>query len=268
MALESAKCPNCAAEIQVPNDREDTFCAYCGSKIKTRAAIGYFQVELKGKVQIDNAPKVKALIIRGKETGNSKYFDEALDIDPTNAEARRELILHNASSFLAGDEDHNLYRRITPLFVDRSKGFIYNTLFGDTTPKKFEKIIKNHPDIKWLPEDVFGDDFWRLDRADRKIIINKAAIRIKKAHDHYGLIGFSQYDDYDALFRYMIVLNNHGLYVGQVSDAIRYCAIKLDADKYRRDMENILNAKKPNPDYFSFCKREYDIFVREIINLS
>ena len=46
MALESAKCPNCAAEIQVPNDREDAFCTYCGSQIKTRVAIGYFRVDI------------------------------------------------------------------------------------------------------------------------------------------------------------------------------------------------------------------------------
>ena len=68
MALESEKCPNCAAEIQIPNDREDTFCAYCGSQIKTRAAIGFLQVELNGKVQIDTDPTVQAKLQRWRET--------------------------------------------------------------------------------------------------------------------------------------------------------------------------------------------------------
>ena len=88
MALESAKCPNCAAEIQVPNDREDTFCAYCGSKIKTRAAIGFFQVEIKGKVQIDTTSTVQAKLQRGRETGDIKYYIEALDLDPNCYEAK------------------------------------------------------------------------------------------------------------------------------------------------------------------------------------
>ena len=30
MGLKAAKCPSCEADIQIPDDRENTFCAYCG----------------------------------------------------------------------------------------------------------------------------------------------------------------------------------------------------------------------------------------------
>ena len=108
MVLESAKCPNCAVDIQVPNDREDAFCTYCGSTVKTKAAIGYFQVELKGKVQIDTDPTVQAKIQRGRETGELKYFYEVLDIDPYCNEAR--LAISNAAD--VHDPSRNLFVRM------------------------------------------------------------------------------------------------------------------------------------------------------------
>jgi len=91
MAFVAAKCPSCNAAIQVPDEVESVFCAYCGTQIKTKAAIGYMQVELKGKVQIDTSPEVQLKLRRGRETGDIKYFMEALDLDPDCYEARLEV---------------------------------------------------------------------------------------------------------------------------------------------------------------------------------
>ena len=68
MALEAAKCPCCGADINIPNDRDNTFCSYCGSKIITQAAVAYHKFELSGKVEVSNETTVdKQIVILRKQ---------------------------------------------------------------------------------------------------------------------------------------------------------------------------------------------------------
>jgi DNA-directed RNA polymerase subunit RPC12/RpoP len=48
MSFKAAKCPNCAGDIQVPDDRDTVKCMYCGSDIVVREAI-----RLAGGVNIE-----------------------------------------------------------------------------------------------------------------------------------------------------------------------------------------------------------------------
>jgi DNA-directed RNA polymerase subunit RPC12/RpoP len=175
MALEAAKCPNCAAEIQVPDDREDTFCSYCGSKIKTKAAIGYMQVEVKGKVQIDTNPTVEAKLRRGRETGDITYFKEALDIDPDCQEARVEFekLTYKAcferTKMKLVSSDSVIY--------DRSHDNLYTRLYASagscTFSGKYDGMKKIPSPDHWL-----GSDFTILYSKDQQKIISDAAMQV------------------------------------------------------------------------------------------
>lgn len=39
MPMAAAQCPYCEKSIHIPDETEETFCAYCGSKLQTKAAI-------------------------------------------------------------------------------------------------------------------------------------------------------------------------------------------------------------------------------------
>lgn len=49
MSFKAAKCPNCAGDLQVPDDRDNVKCMYCGSDIVVReviqAAVGGVNIE-------------------------------------------------------------------------------------------------------------------------------------------------------------------------------------------------------------------------------
>lgn len=79
MGLEVAKCPSCGASIQVPTDTERTFCAYCGSQILSKAAIGFAKVELSGSIQLtDNT--AEALLSRAAIFVKLDDFSQAFTI--------------------------------------------------------------------------------------------------------------------------------------------------------------------------------------------
>ena len=54
MPFEAAKCPNCAAAIQVPTDVEHAKCMYCGSTLVVKDAIQKLKIELSGSVIVDS----------------------------------------------------------------------------------------------------------------------------------------------------------------------------------------------------------------------
>jgi len=151
MPLTAAKCPSCGANIQIPAEQEKAFCAYCGSQIITSAALAFYKVEVSGKVQIDTDPAVQAKLTRGRETGELRYFKEALDIDPDCYEARVKvaeaaMAAHNNSAYnnvFHAIRSHNTYRdRREPL-------------------RSLEQLL--------------GADFFRLATEDKKLLISKAA---------------------------------------------------------------------------------------------
>jgi len=63
MSLEAAKCPSCDANIEVPIDRETVYCAYCGSAIKSKAAIAYGKtVTIEGEVKVEGIATLEKLV--------------------------------------------------------------------------------------------------------------------------------------------------------------------------------------------------------------
>jgi tetratricopeptide (TPR) repeat protein len=84
MAFKAAKCPNCAGELQVPDERNTVKCMYCGSDIIVREAI-------KAAAAGVNVENLFNLAKSAFETGNYQeafdYYTRVLEVDAQNYEA-------------------------------------------------------------------------------------------------------------------------------------------------------------------------------------
>jgi tetratricopeptide (TPR) repeat protein len=84
MSFKPAKCPNCAGDLQVPEDRDTVKCMYCGSDIVVREAIK----DAVGTVNIEN---LMMLAKNAEESKNPeeayKYYSMVLEYDAKNIEA-------------------------------------------------------------------------------------------------------------------------------------------------------------------------------------
>lgn len=81
MSFKAAKCPNCAGDIQVPDDRDTAKCMYCGSDIVVREAI-----KLAGK-NINNIWEMaKTALEAGNQQEGLNYINSYLEEDQNNAE--------------------------------------------------------------------------------------------------------------------------------------------------------------------------------------
>lgn len=90
MKLTAARCPACAANIQLPEGRGRYFCQYCGTQIIIEEECG---INI-GAVKIDRTDELNNLLIRAKRLHSAgryddaeKYYNRVLDIDATNDEA-------------------------------------------------------------------------------------------------------------------------------------------------------------------------------------
>jgi len=242
MALESAKCPICGADIQVPNDREDTFCAYCGLQIKTRAAIGYYQVEIKGKVQIDTDPAVQTKLQCGKETGDLRYYREALDIDPSCVEARKVFATIYLSGCMCGykiipydyrveneliGKDNLLNRINKQLYITLPYGgFLGFDRNIHLSPDNFDKTFAGRERSKdaWnmRNDELLGSDFEYLDIAVKKEVIEFTA---KKYYDEIAI--FHIYTYILKIKEYINILKSRRHYNGETAEILRYFVVSL-----------------------------------------
>ena len=91
MKLVAAKCPSCGADIDVDKDSESTKCEYCKSKIIVEDAIKKYKVEISGKVEVSNLPKLENHLKLGERYYNNKEYDDAYsqyekacELDPEN----------------------------------------------------------------------------------------------------------------------------------------------------------------------------------------
>jgi DNA-directed RNA polymerase subunit RPC12/RpoP len=83
MPFKPAKCPNCAGDLQVPDDRDAVKCMYCGSDIMVREA-----TKLAGGVNIENLLVLaKQAEVGGKYDEAYKYYSTILEYEPQNASA-------------------------------------------------------------------------------------------------------------------------------------------------------------------------------------
>jgi len=82
MPFKAAKCPNCAGDIQVPDDRDTAKCMYCGSDIIVREAI-----KLAGKNLNNILEMAKTALEAGNQQEGLNYINSYLEEDQNNAEA-------------------------------------------------------------------------------------------------------------------------------------------------------------------------------------
>lgn len=83
MTFKAAKCPNCAGDIQVPDDRDTVKCMYCGSDIVVREAI-----KLAGGKNLQNIFAMAKTSLEGRNQGEGlQYINSYLEDDLNNAEA-------------------------------------------------------------------------------------------------------------------------------------------------------------------------------------
>jgi DNA-directed RNA polymerase subunit RPC12/RpoP len=83
MTFKPAKCPNCAGDLQVPEDRDSVKCMYCGSDIVVREAI-----KLAGGKNIGNLIFLAKNAYDLEKYGEAfSYYCEALEYDVNNYEA-------------------------------------------------------------------------------------------------------------------------------------------------------------------------------------
>jgi DNA-directed RNA polymerase subunit RPC12/RpoP len=118
MPFKPAKCPNCAGDLQVPDDRDAVKCMYCGSDIMVREAI-----KLAGGINIDNLLFLAANSEKVERLEEAyKYYAAVLESDPQNCiawvgkgfterppciadEAHLRMCLNNALSFSPNKEE-------------------------------------------------------------------------------------------------------------------------------------------------------------------
>jgi hypothetical protein len=64
MPLLTAKCPSCGETIQIPSEKKETYCAYCGKKFQTKTAVAVIMPEKyvpdgEAGVQLTNVKKLR-----------------------------------------------------------------------------------------------------------------------------------------------------------------------------------------------------------------
>ena len=94
MELVSAICPNCGANLKVDDNLKRITCNYCHSEIIVDDAIEKYQIEVTGKVSVDNSDKLSKLYIlarRAMDEGNDedafKYYSMISEENPNDWEA-------------------------------------------------------------------------------------------------------------------------------------------------------------------------------------
>ena len=83
MPFKPAKCPNCAGDIQVPDDRDTAKCMYCGSDIIVKEAIRAGSIKNLNNI----FEMAKTALESGNQEEGLKYINSYLEDDQNNAEA-------------------------------------------------------------------------------------------------------------------------------------------------------------------------------------
>jgi tetratricopeptide (TPR) repeat protein len=83
MKFESAICPSCGGQLQIPDDREFVKCMYCGSEIKVRDVLNIkFVVNIPNLIELGNNMYKVGNFDRAIEA-----FNKVLEFDAENYEA-------------------------------------------------------------------------------------------------------------------------------------------------------------------------------------
>lgn len=84
MSFKAAKCPNCAGDIQVPEERDTAKCMYCGSDIVVREAIKLAASE----INLDNIFRLADEAVNSNNYSEAyNYYTKILEREPDNYKA-------------------------------------------------------------------------------------------------------------------------------------------------------------------------------------
>ena len=128
MAFVAARCPYCSAAIQVPSERDETFCAFCGSQVITKAAIAFYQVEVRGSVEVKNQTSFENQIVIMR-----RFLDKYLSGTPGNREVPRNAkeILMKMQELDPENDYFYLFHSILAFCNERRGLEFYAEMFSD-----------------------------------------------------------------------------------------------------------------------------------------
>lgn len=128
MSFKAAKCPNCAGDIQVPDDKYSAKCMYCGSDIVVREAIQ----AAAGGVNIKN------LLMLAKDAEKSGNNEEAYQFYSTILEHDSKLI-----EAILGRAINSLFFSSGPNTFANFKDIINKLISGELEGVDLKIAIKN-----------------------------------------------------------------------------------------------------------------------------
>jgi DNA-directed RNA polymerase subunit RPC12/RpoP len=136
MTFKPAKCPNCAGDLQVPEDRDSVKCMYCGSDIVVREAI-----KLAGGINVDNLLKLAKDAQASEMISEAyDYFTKVLEYDSSNVDAWiGKGITKTLSIEGLNAEDKNIYVRQLELCLNNAIKLFDNE---DLIKKKIINILE------------------------------------------------------------------------------------------------------------------------------
>lgn len=83
MEFKAATCPSCGGNLQVPNDRENVICMYCGKTVIVREALKLsITVNTKNLMQL-----AEAALVANNNKEAYDYFTKVLESEPSNVAA-------------------------------------------------------------------------------------------------------------------------------------------------------------------------------------
>jgi tetratricopeptide (TPR) repeat protein len=188
MSFKPAKCPNCAGDLQVPEDRDTVKCMYCGSDIVVREAIKL----AAGGVNIENLLMLaKTAESSQKREEAYKYYSKVLEYDTNNIDAW----IGKGFSCASGSEgDYKLagicFQKAIGLSTDQHKT-------RDMIITKIKQMVPTHMELLqgqfWAPTYNYLSIIHDLNPDDVVGLVAKAAIELvasSSTSDHANAIAY------------------------------------------------------------------------------
>ena len=136
MPFKTAKCPNCAGDIEVPEDRDSAKCKYCGGDVFFKESI-----KIVGGVNIYSLLNLARIAEKSNARESYKYYSQVLENDHTNSEAWMgrgrlclrtrfnlspdAILLHFENALKFSNDKHSLTNEIVEILNDYLGRCIY-----------------------------------------------------------------------------------------------------------------------------------------------
>lgn len=169
-----AKCPSCGANIEVNKDDNKTKCDFCHTNIIVDDAIKRLKIDVSGKVEVNNLPKLDDILKVGNRHYEDKEYDEAYDqysaavvLDPNNpiAVLRKGICKSLKTNYLKFEIESALngYNRAVLLEKDEDKKKSYASEMIVATGKLESFVYNFYNNIKYRTSDSIYDLIVRLE---------------------------------------------------------------------------------------------------------